>query len=134
SDLVAPIEQNRRRSSAPARILRLRHGQRWPEDGMRYGILAFSESLITDFLILGPERYEAPFEHGKLAVRCAGNKPHRSNVLRWRDIISWFKAGRFLEVEMAGQFFWCWQGKAATHDASQSQVEWKKSGIRIVKE
>ncbi|MBU4260974.1 MAG: hypothetical protein KKC76_03715, partial [Proteobacteria bacterium] len=50
SDLVAPIEQNRRRSSAPARILRLRHGQRWPEDGMRYGILAFSESLRLVFI------------------------------------------------------------------------------------
>ena len=99
-----------------------------PESGPEGGLAgnAFRPGinhLITDFLILGPERNETPFEHDKLTVRCAGNKPHRRNVLRWSDIISWFKAGRFLEVEMTGQFFWCWQGKAAAHDASQSQVE-----------
>jgi hypothetical protein len=34
SDVVAPIEQNRRRSRATSRILRLRRGKRWPEDEM----------------------------------------------------------------------------------------------------
>ena len=34
SDFVALIEQNRRHSSATSRILRLRHGEIWPEDGM----------------------------------------------------------------------------------------------------
>ena len=34
SDFVVLIEQNRRHSSATARILRLRHGEKWPEDGM----------------------------------------------------------------------------------------------------
>ena len=34
SDFVELIEQNRRRSIATSRILRLRHGEIWPEDGM----------------------------------------------------------------------------------------------------
>jgi len=34
SDYVELIEQNRRRSTATSRILRLRHGEIWPEDGM----------------------------------------------------------------------------------------------------
>jgi len=34
SDFVVLIEQNRRHSSATSRILRLRHGEIWPEDGM----------------------------------------------------------------------------------------------------
>ena len=34
SDFVELIEQNRRRSNATSRILRLRHGEIWPEDGM----------------------------------------------------------------------------------------------------
>ena len=43
--MVVPIEQNHRRSRATARIMRLRRGQRWPQDGMRDGILVSSESL-----------------------------------------------------------------------------------------
>ena len=35
SDLAAAIEQNRRRSSATSRILRLSCGQIWPEDEMQ---------------------------------------------------------------------------------------------------
>ena len=35
SYLAAPIEQNQRDSTTIARILRLRSGQRWPEDGMQ---------------------------------------------------------------------------------------------------
>ena len=34
SDFVELIEHNRRRSIASSRILRLRHGEIWPEDGM----------------------------------------------------------------------------------------------------
>jgi len=34
SDFVELIEQNRRRSIATSRILQLRHGEIWPEDGM----------------------------------------------------------------------------------------------------
>ena len=34
SDFVELIEHNRRRSIATSRILRLRHGEIWPEDGM----------------------------------------------------------------------------------------------------
>ena len=35
ADLVDPIEQNRKRSCATFRILRLRIGQRWSEAGMQ---------------------------------------------------------------------------------------------------
>lgn len=45
SDFAAPIEQNRRRSRATLRILRLRSSEIWPEAGMRDGILVFAESL-----------------------------------------------------------------------------------------
>jgi hypothetical protein len=35
SDLAIPIERNHRNNRIISRILRLRNGQRWPEDGMR---------------------------------------------------------------------------------------------------
>ena len=35
SGLVDLIEQNRRHSRATLRVLRLKIGQKWPEDGMR---------------------------------------------------------------------------------------------------
>ena len=47
-------------AKATSRILRLKHGERWPEDGMQYGILVFSGSLscrnrveyrISDFVM-----------------------------------------------------------------------------------
>jgi len=43
--MIALIEQNRRPSRATLRILRLRCGHLWPEDGMRYGKFVFSASL-----------------------------------------------------------------------------------------
>ena len=54
SDFVVLIEQNRRRSSATSRILRLRNGEIWPEDGMLgwdIGIFRIPNPFIGPFLI-----------------------------------------------------------------------------------
>ncbi len=45
SDLVAAIEQNRRRSGATSRILQLSRGQRWPEDEMQYVQVILEQTL-----------------------------------------------------------------------------------------
>jgi hypothetical protein len=45
SDLVAAIEQNRRRSRATSRILRLSCDQRWPKDEMQDDHVIFLQAL-----------------------------------------------------------------------------------------
>jgi len=45
SDLVVTIEQGRRNSTTISRTLRLRNGQRWPEDEMRKCEISFSRTL-----------------------------------------------------------------------------------------
>ena len=47
SDFVVLIEQNRRHSSATSRILRLRHGEIWPEDGMLEWDIGIFRVLIS---------------------------------------------------------------------------------------
>jgi hypothetical protein len=44
-DLVDPIEQNRSNGSTISRILRLRIGRRWPEDGMPKWEIMYARSL-----------------------------------------------------------------------------------------
>jgi len=45
--MIALIEQNRRPGRARLRILQLKRGHKWPEDGMRYGKLVFPASLMN---------------------------------------------------------------------------------------
>jgi len=51
SDLSYLIEQNRRRSRATSRIMRLKEWQRWPEDERQNGTLAFPVSLTPGLRI-----------------------------------------------------------------------------------
>ena len=45
SDLFDPKSQNHRNSETISRILRLRIGRRWPEDGMRKCEVIFAQAL-----------------------------------------------------------------------------------------
>ena len=47
SDLAVSIEQNHRNNSIISRILRLRNGRRWPEDGMQKCEAIFERALCA---------------------------------------------------------------------------------------
>jgi len=51
-DLAGVIEQNRRRSSAPLRILRLSHGQRRREEEMRACDVIYGQALNIELAAL----------------------------------------------------------------------------------